>query len=83
MARANMARTSNGTKVNLQEAIALLLHNQAAFVSQMAESNRRHDELAAQSERRFAAIERELYEIKRALHDLPEAIRQKIGFKTK
>ena len=78
-----MARASNGTKVNLQDAIALLLHNQAAFVSQMAESNRRHDELAARSDRRFAAIERELYEIKRALRDLPEAIRQKIGFKTK
>jgi hypothetical protein len=78
-----MARTLNGTKINLQEAVALLIHNQAAFVSQMAEMSRRHDQLAAQSERRFAAIERELHEIKRVLYELPEAIRQKIGFKSK
>jgi len=67
---ADMKRTPNGTKVNLQEAVALLLHNQAQFVSQMVES-----------ERRFAAIERELAEIKRMLYELPEAVRQKIGFK--
>ena len=65
-----MKRTPNGTKTNLQEAIALLLHNQAQFVSQMVES-----------ERRFAAIERHLAEITRILYDLPEAVRQKIGFK--
>ena len=34
-------------------------------------------------ERRFAAIERDLHEIKRVLYELPEAIRQKIGFKAK
>ena len=87
-----MKRTPDGARINLQEAIALLLHNQAQFVSQMAES-----------ERRFAAIERELYEIKRTIHEmpetlsrelsekllrdllreLPEAVRQKIGFKPK
>ena len=85
-----MARRLNCDRINLQEAMALLIHNQAAFVSEMAEMNKRRDELAAQSartaaqsERRFAAIERELHEIKRALLELPEAIRQKIGFKTK
>ena len=78
-----MARRLNGDRINLQEAVALLIHNQAAFVSEMAEMNKHRDELAAQSERRFAAIERELHEIKRALLELPEAIRQKIGFKTK
>ncbi len=67
-----MKRTRNGTRINLQEAIALLLHNQAQFVSQMAES-----------ERRFAAIERKLSQIERMLYDLPEAVRQKIGFKPK
>jgi len=50
--------------------MALLLHNQAQFVSQMVES-----------ERRFAAIERHLAEITRILYELPEAVRQKIGFK--
>ena len=85
-----MPRRLNGTKVALQDAIALLLHNQAAFVSQMAETNKRleeatrlRDELADQANRRFAAIERDLFEIKRALRDLPEAIRQKIGFGSK
>jgi len=67
-----MKRTPNGTKTNLQEAMALLLHNQAQFVSQMVES-----------ERRFANIERKLDRIERILYDLPEAVRQKIGFKPK
>jgi predicted nucleic acid-binding Zn-ribbon protein len=85
-----MPRRTNGTRLNLQEAIALLIHNQAAFVNQIAETNKRleetarlHAELEAETRRHFAAIERELYEIKRALHELPEAIRQKIGFKAK
>jgi hypothetical protein len=77
-----MPRRMNGAKIGLQDAVALLLHNQATFVSQMSEANRRHDELNAQIERRFAAIERELFDIKRALRDLPEATRQKIRFKT-
>ncbi len=67
-----MKRTRNGARINLQEAVALLLHNQAQFVSQMVES-----------ERRFANIERKLDLIERILYDLPEAVRQKIGFKPK
>ena len=78
-----MARRVNGAKIDLQQAIAVLLHNQATFVTQMAEVNRRHEELSERTERRFAAIERELHEIKKVLYELPEAIRQKIGFKTK
>jgi len=69
---ADMKRTRNGARINLQEAVALLLHNQAQFVSQMVES-----------ERRFANIERKLDLIERILYDLPEAVRQKIGFKPK
>ena len=94
---ANMARTSNGVKLNLQEAIALLIQNQAAFVSEMADVNRRYNELAAeksklaaeqkqfegQTARAIAAIEHRLAGIERILRELPEAIRQKIGFKTK
>lgn len=67
-----MKRTSNAAKINLQEAIALLLHNQAQFVNQLAES-----------QRRFANIERKLDLIERILYELPEAVRQKIGFKPK
>jgi hypothetical protein len=67
-----MRKPANGTRINLQEAVALLLHNQAQFISQMAES-----------ERRFLAIERDLSQIKQILYELPEAVRQKIGFKAK
>ena len=75
-----MRRTLSGTRVNLQEAVALLLHNQAQFVSQMAESDRRFSALERRVEQRFKAIERELYEIKTILYELPEAVRRKIGF---
>jgi hypothetical protein len=68
----SMKRTANGAKINLQEAVAILLHNQAQFISQMAES-----------ERRFIAIERKLAQIERMLYELPEAVSQKIGFKAK
>jgi hypothetical protein len=63
--------------ISLSSAIALLLQNQARFVAH-----------ADEDRRRFARIERELEEIKAILwrHDeilrnLPEAIRQKVGFK--
>lgn len=68
--------------------MTLLIQNQAAFLSQMIEMNRANAE-------RFARIEAELAEIRAILlrheqilmrHEemlraLPEAIRQKIGFK--
>ena len=72
-----MKRTSDAAKINLQEAIALLLHNQAQCVSQQGQFV---DQLA-ESQRRFANIERKLDLIERILYDLPEAVRQKIGFK--
>jgi hypothetical protein len=82
-------KKSNGDG-NLQAAIALLVQNQAAlgvqhttFLSQMSEINERSD-------RRFARIEADLEEIKaslvrheQTLCELPEAIRQKIGYKPK
>jgi hypothetical protein len=84
-----MARRTDTSSINLQEAAALLLRNQAAFVAEMAAMNsrreadmRRWEENRIRSDARFAAIERELDEIKRILLQLPEAIRQKIGFKS-
>ena len=66
---------------SLEQAMALLIQNQANFVSQFADTNRRSDE-------RFSRIEEELKQIKaillrheQTLQTLPEAIRQKIGFK--
>ena len=75
-------RVRNGNE-DLKAAMALLLHNQARFVSHIDEDRQR-----------FARIEKDLEEIKalvlqhneipkrheQILQDLPEA-RQKIGFK--
>ena len=76
-------RVRNGNE-DLKAAMALLLHNQARFVSHIDEDRQR-----------FARIEKDLEEIKalvlqhneilkrheQILQDLPEAIRQEIGFK--
>ena len=78
-----MARRLNGTQINLQEAIALLIRNQAAFVTEMTEINRRHNELEVETKLMIAAIQQKFIDIDRILRDLPEAIRQKIGFKAK
>ncbi|HEY3128611.1 MAG TPA: hypothetical protein VGL91_04075 [Acidobacteriota bacterium] len=63
----------------LEAAVATLINNQAMFLAAQA----RTDE-------RFARIEDELSQIRaillrheRALNELPEAIRQKVGFKNK
>jgi hypothetical protein len=67
---------------------ATLVQTQAAFVAQKAESDRRMTEIdqrIAEYERlsteRFARIEALLLEHNRMLEALPEAIREKIGFK--
>jgi hypothetical protein len=83
-----MREQRNGT---LTQAMALLLHNQAELVAQMAQVNKDR----AQTDQRFRDIERTIEEMKSILahHDvilrqiqetlqgLPEAVRQKIGFK--
>jgi len=64
---------------SLEQAMALLIQNQAAFVGDMRENYKQ-----------FAEIRRELEQIKsillrheHILDELPETIRQKIGFKAK
>ena len=73
-----MAKKSNGSGGNLEQAMALLIQNQAAFLSHLTETYQR-----------LARIEGDLDQIKAILlrhehtmNDLPEAIRQKIGFKS-
>ena len=73
---------NNGNR--LEDAIATLIQNQASFLSHAAETDRRH----AESEREIAGIKsdiavilRVLAEHGRLLEQLPEAIREKIGFK--
>jgi hypothetical protein len=78
------ARTHNG-RGQLQIAMNLLIQNQAQFLAQIAEINRRTDErfarLEARLEERFARIEALLLRHEQILQNLPEAIREKIGFK--
>ena len=73
-----VARKSNGAAENLSQAMAQLIQNQASFLSHLTETYQR-----------LARIEGDLDQIKaillrheQMLNDLPEAIRQKIGFKS-
>jgi hypothetical protein len=85
-----MQRHRNGT---LAQAMALLIQNQAAFVSQQVESDKARaeaDRRTQMMELRILHIERMIEEIRailvrheRILKELPETLRQKIGFKTK
>lgn len=78
------------TKANghLEEAMALLIHNQAAFLTRVSEIDRQNAETNRQNAERFARIETILLEHSRILREhtrlleaLPETIRDKIGFK--
>jgi hypothetical protein len=82
-------RRSDRTSDPIQAAIALLIQNQAAFVAQQAETNK----IMAESERRLtrdveeikATIARMSEDITRLydlIEQLPETLRQKIGFRT-
>lgn len=72
----------------LEEAMALLIQNQAAFVSQLSTTNARMDERFARMDERFARIEERLDKIERTLEEhhrillgLLESIRKEISFK--
>ena len=69
--------------------MALLIHNQAAFVEQIARNDQerlklqqKSDETFARIEERFSRIEAILLQHTRILEQLPELIRKKIGFKS-
>ena len=62
------------TNGNLEQAMTLLIQNQAAFMSAFLANQSRSDE-------RFSRIEERLYQIERLIINLPEAVREKIGFK--
>jgi hypothetical protein len=72
----------------LEEAMALLIQNEAAFVSRLAENDKRLAENERATSERFARIEKDMAAILRVLSEhsrllerLPEAVRDKIGFK--
>ncbi len=86
---ADTLATLNQTAANLNQAMSAFLTNQTAFSARMAEidaglaeTNRRMDETSRVNAERFARIESLLLEHTRILRALPEAIREKIGFKT-
>ena len=88
-------RASENGHDRLEEALATLIQNQAAFVSQLAQSDRERAEMRRESlelerrtEERFLRIEAQMAEIIRVLSEhgrilerLPDAVREKIGFK--
>ena len=66
----------------LAQAQATLVANQAAFIAQARETDKRIGELDRITAERFARIEALLLEHNRMLLALPDAVREKIGFKT-
>jgi hypothetical protein len=99
LSRRAVALARKGTPRNghdrLDEAMALLIQNQAAFVNRLAETDRahaefqrKHLEFERETAERFARIEVQIAEILRVLAEQgrllerrPEAVRDKIGFK--
>jgi hypothetical protein len=75
-----MQKQTSRRGTHIEEAIALLIQEQAAFVAQLAESNRENAKTFAEINRKFTHIEAMLIRHERMLIDLPEVIRQKIGF---
>jgi len=71
----------NGSTVSLETAVAALLQAQAQFVSEMANINRRYNELKEESDRRYSQIVTLLMQHDELLRNLPDAIKDKIGFK--
>jgi hypothetical protein len=76
-----VARAKNATNGRLEEALATLIQNQASFLARMSEIDSRVAEMDRINLERFARIEALLIEHNRILQALPDAIRDKIGFK--
>jgi hypothetical protein len=75
-----MARR-NGTTIGLESAMALLVQNQAKCASDMVDINRRYNELKEKIDTRLTNIENLLARHDQLLKNLPDAIKEKIGFK--
>ncbi|HZZ80438.1 MAG TPA: hypothetical protein VFE62_18185 [Gemmataceae bacterium] len=72
----------------LEIAVATAIQTQATTLAQLAEYQRRHLEFEEKASQRFARIETQMAEVIRVLNEhtrtldrLPEAVRDKIGFK--
>ena len=83
-----MARAKSNGGIRLEEAMALLIQNQAAFLARASEIDARvadsdvsSKELRRENTERFAHIEAILLEHSRVLAALPEAVRERMGFR--
>ena len=81
-------KTQENGQNHLQEAMTLLIQNQAAFLGRVSEMDRLSSERFARIDERFARLEtnmatvlRVLAEHGRMLETLPQAVRDKSGFK--
>ena len=70
------------TQATMQQNVATLVQTQTAFVAQMAEMRAVSDQRWTETLARFARIEAILLEHSRILQALPDAVREKIGFKS-
>lgn len=84
-----MPRKSTNGHSRLDEAMAMLIQNQAAFVAEMAEINREHARLERDTRETVARIDAQMAEIIRVLNEhgrilerLTDAVRDRIGFRT-
>jgi hypothetical protein len=80
--------TSENGRSSLEAAMAMLIQNQATFVGQLSEIERRHLEYQRETAERFARLEAQMAEVIRVLNEhnrvlerLTEAVHEKIGFK--
>ena len=83
-------RKNSNSNSHLEEAMALLISNQAAFVEQIARNDqerlklqRSSDESQRETKERFARVEERLSRIETILLQLPKAIKKEIGFKAR
>jgi hypothetical protein len=76
-----MARARSAGNGRLEEALATLIQNQAAFLARVSEIDARVAEMDRINSERFARIEALLLEHSCILKALPDAIRDKIRFK--
>jgi len=81
-------RKNSNSNNHLEEAMALLIHNQAAFVEQIARNDQErlklqssHERLEREAKEQFARVEERLSRIETILLQLPKAIKKEIGFK--
>ena len=76
-------RENSNSNNHLEEAMALLIRNQAAFVEQIARTDRERTEQKQEFEEFRRETRERLSRIETILLQLPKAIKKEIGFKAR